>query len=118
MQVIQPTSDPYAVYQALVTQTSTNAPSASVKKTNFGSVVLTWARTSAGLYTCTADSPIFTANKTVVIMSNPLATLVSYFGVITSTSVITFTTGLLAAGVAVATDALLTNSLVEIRVYP
>lgn len=108
---------PYKSYQAIVTQTSTSAPSAVVLNNDFGSTTFTWARTSAGLYTCTASAATFTANKTIVIMSQPLATLVSYFTVITSTTVVTLTSGLLAAGVAVVTDALLTNTLIEIRVY-
>lgn len=104
-------------YTALVTQTSTNAPTKVAMKNDFGSTTFTFARSSAGVYTITASAATFTVNKTVVILGAPQATLVSYFGVVTSTTVITLTTGLLAAGVAVPTDALLTNTLLEIRVY-
>lgn len=109
-------SNNYTSYQALVTQVTTGAPSAVVFTNTLGATI-TWARTSTGLYTATAGSAVFTANKTVVVMSQPLATLVSYFYVNTSTTVITFTSGLLAAGVSVVTDSLFTNSLIEIRVY-
>lgn len=108
---------PYTSYQALLTQSSTDAPVAVVYGNGFGATTFTLARTSAGLYTITASTPVFTANKTTISFSNPLATLVSIFAVITSTTVITFTTGLLAAGVAVPTDALLTNTLAEIKVF-
>src|ERR1051325_3383142 len=107
---------PYGSYQALVTQTGTSAPSATVFANTLGAT-LTWARVSSGLYTLTASSAVFTANKTIVLMSQPLATLVSYFYVNTSTTVITFNCGLLALGVAVLTDALWTNTLIEIRAY-
>lgn len=107
----------YSSYQALLTQSGTDAPAAVVYTNSFSPTTFTLGRTSAGLYTITANVATFTANKTAVIFSNPLATLVSVFAIVTSTTVVTFTTGLLALGVAVATDALLTNTLVEVRVY-
>lgn len=111
---------PYKSYQAIVSQTSTSAPSATVFQNELGAT-MTWARTSTGLYTLTAGSAVFTSNKTVVTISNPITGLVLYTAVITSTSVITVLTGL-AAVIAtvltnVATDALLTNALIEVRVY-
>ena len=99
--------NPYKTYQALLTQTSTNAPVATVYTNGMGAT-MTWAYVSPGIYTVTAGSAVFTANKTIVIIGQPLATLVSYFSVMTSTTVITLTSGLLAAGVAVPTDVLLT----------
>lgn len=110
------TAVPYTSYQALVTQVTIGAPSAVIFNNTLGATI-TWARTSTGLYTATAGSAVFTANKTVVVMSQPLATLVSYFYVNTSTTIITFTTGVLALGVAAPTDGLWTNVLIEIRVY-
>lgn len=112
---------PYRSYQAILTQTSTGAPSAVSLNNDFSPTTFTWARTSAGLYTVTANSAIFTANKTTVTLSTPLVPLVQYTAVITSTSIITLTTTL-GANVAtvltgVATDVLLTNTLIEIRVY-
>lgn len=112
---------PYNSYQAIVTQTGTSIPSAVVVNNDFSPVTFTYARTSAGLYTITANSAIFTANKTTVTMSTSLVPLVQYTATITSTSVITLTTSL-GANVAtvltgVATDILMTNTLIEIRVY-
>lgn len=110
----------YRSYQAIVSQTGTSAPSA-VQMLNELGATMTWARTSAGLYTLTAGSAVLTANKTVIILSNPVTGLVSYTVVVTSTTVITLLS-ILASVIAtvltaVATDALLTNLLVEVRVY-
>ena len=111
----------YTRYSALLTQSGTAAPSAASVVNEFGSTTFTLARTSAGLYTITANSAVFTANKTAVILSTPLSSLNTLNAVVTSTTVITLTTALssVIATVltAVATDGLLTNSLIEIRVY-
>jgi hypothetical protein len=112
---------PYTYYSAVITQTSTTAPSAVGASNTLGGT-MTWARTSAGVFTLTSNGTPFTAGKTVVIMSAPILGLVSYVPVVTSTSVITLTTNLnsVIATVltGVATDAELTNALFEIRVYP
>lgn len=112
---------PYKSYQTILTQTGTSAPSAS-DKFNDLLATMTWARTSAGLYTVTAGSAVFTTNKTVIVLSNPITSLVSYIVVPTSTTVITFSSVLssVVATVLTATltDALITNLLVEVRVYP
>lgn len=114
------TKFPYNSYQAGVTQTGTSAPSATQFVNQLGAT-MTWARTSAGLYTLTAGSAVFTANKTFILLSNPITGLVSYLVVPTSTSVITVSTLLLSVIAtvltAVNTDALMTNLLVEVRVY-
>jgi hypothetical protein len=55
------------VYDAVLTQTGTSAPVATVaQKTIVGT--FTWARTSAGLYTLTSTGTPFTANKTQIFM--------------------------------------------------
>ena len=111
---------PYISYQALLTQSATGAPVATVVLNQLGAT-MTWARTSAGLYTVTAGSAVFTSGKTVIKMSMPLIGLVNYIVVPTSTSIITLTTILnsVIATVltATATDALLTGILFEIIVY-
>lgn len=55
----------YTVYTALITQTGTAAPVATILKNNTGAT-FTWARTSSGTYTITASSNVFTSNKTIV----------------------------------------------------
>lgn len=114
--------NPYKSYQAIISQSGTSAPSPTVYKTDFGATTFTWARTSAGIYTVTTSSAVLTTNKTVILLSNPITGLVNYIVVPTSTTVVTVTT-ILASVIAtvltaVATDSLLTNILIEIRVYP
>lgn len=110
----------YKSYQAVITQTGISAPSAT-EYVNQTGAIMTWARSVAGVYTLTANSNVFTANKTVVILSNPITSLVSYIVVPTSTSVITLSTFLASVIATVLTatltDALITNLLVEVRVY-
>ena len=112
--------NPYKSYQAIVSQSGTSAPSATVYLNELGTT-MTWGRTSAGIYTLTAGSAVFTASKTVILLSNPITGLVTYIVVPTSKSVITMSTFLLSVIAtvltAVATDALITNLLVEVRIY-
>lgn len=112
--------NPYKSYQAIITQTGTSAPSAVVKLNELGTT-LTWSRFAAGIYLCTAGSAVFTSSKTVIILSNPITSLVSYTIVPSSTTVLTMAS-ILASVVATVltatnTDALITNLLVEVRVY-
>ena len=55
----------YTVYTALLTQAGTAAPVATILQNTTGGT-LTWTRQSAGNYTVTASSALFTANKTIV----------------------------------------------------
>lgn len=110
-----------STYQALINQSGTSAPTANQYINDFTGVTFTWARTGTGVYTLTANSAVFTANKTAVIMSNPPAFLSNYKYVVTSSTVITFQTAttsvlslILTAGNA---DALLTNTMVYVVVY-
>lgn len=108
----------YTSYEALVSQSGTSAPTASRKDSNFSGVTFTWARTGAGTFTLTASSAVFTANKTAVRLSQEKSGLERYTAVVTSTTVITVSTGLLSGlSILTGTDALLSNVLVEIRVY-
>lgn len=111
-----------STYEAVVSQVGSSAPSAAVENNDFGATTFTWARTSAGIYTLTASAPTFTANKTVVLMSNPNAFLNNFKYTVTSTTVITFQTATLSVLSLILVpgnaDALLSNTLVEVRVYP
>lgn len=108
-------------YYTKLSQSATSAPTNTDYITDFGAVTFTWARTSAGIYTVTANSAIFTANKTHVFIQQPGLGLVEYKVVVTSTTVITLTTSLssVIATVltAVATDILLSNTLFKVEVY-
>jgi len=59
----------YQSYTALLTQTGTNAPVATVLNNTTGGTI-TWTRTGSGAYTATIADAVFTENKTVV-FANP-----------------------------------------------
>lgn len=115
------------VWRGLVSQAGTAAPTATVLENSLGGTI-TWARTSAGLYTATLASA-FTANKTMAAFGNtfdygdsgltiPGAVVIRTEK--TSTSVITIHT-LLASPTDTATsvaDAILDGTELEILVYP
>ena len=106
-------SDDYLVYTALITQTGTSAPTATVLKNTLGGTVV-WSYNGVGDYTATL-SGVFTANKTTVTaISNNISTAKEASGVWETTSTIDVYT----------TDAwdsandVLNVSFFEIRVYP
>ena len=55
----------YSSYVALITQINTSAPTAKILQNTTGAT-LTWARTSAGIFTVTSNTDVFTADKTIV----------------------------------------------------
>ena len=109
-------STPFKTYRALITQTGTDAPVATVLANNTGKT-MTWAYSAVGIYTLTAGAVAFTANKTAVEVSGPLSGLQSLSYANTSTTVITFTSGVLTAGAIVDTDAIVTNILIEVKIF-
>ncbi len=58
----------YTQYTCLVSQELTNDPTSTDLKNNTGAT-MTWSRTGPGSYRCTASSPIFTPNKTIVFVN-------------------------------------------------
>ncbi len=104
---------PYSSYTALLTQTSTDAPVATVLSSNLTGT-FTWARTGVGVYTLTASTATFTAGKTILFLnagSSP--SLIT--GERTSDTVLTIKTFIPSNGVA--TDAAITNGAFEVRIY-
>lgn len=101
----------YTAYAALISQSGTNAPTATVLKNNTGHTY-TWARTGSGTYTITANGNAFTNNKTVVFNNNGLSTgsfgFASAIWTRTSDTVVTITTG---------GDGRITNGSFEVRIY-
>lgn len=101
---------PYKVYTALLTQSGTSAPVATVMENNIGAII--WSRSSVGMYKGTLAGA-FTLGKTTVNVSMGAA-----IGVIQGNSTI-------ANEVAIGTtnnsiiysDGMLSNAFVEIRVY-
>ena len=65
---VQNVARPYKVYTALLTQTGTNAPVATVLENTLGGTV-TWSRTVPGGYFATL-SDAFTTDKTTVLITN------------------------------------------------
>lgn len=120
-----PNRPPIKVYRALLTQTSTGDPTVVVLHdyigTDAGSIV--WARTGTGVYTGTLTGA-FVAGRTFVRMNDSLSKGTNLMNVATiaktSADVVTISTYVHSAtgGTVTATDALLTNTEVEILVYP
>lgn len=102
-------------YRALVTQTSTSAPTATVLENSLGAAVV-WARSNTGTYTATLTGA-FTSGKTFIMQpgeSGTIAALKNVLAVRTSADVVTVTTG--SGGTL--EDAVLSNYPIEILVYP
>lgn len=98
----------YTVYTALITQTGIAAPVATILKNNTGAI-FTWARTSSGTYTITANSNAFTSNKTIVFYNlGEYNFAAQQPWVRTSDTVITIPLG---------GDGRITNGSFEIRIY-
>ena len=98
----------YTVYTALVTQTGTDAPVATILKNNTG-YTYTWARTAGGTYTITASGNAFTSNKTIVFYNlGEYAFSVGQPWTRTSDTVVTISLG---------GDGRITNGSFEIRIY-
>jgi hypothetical protein len=98
----------YTVYTALVSQTGSAAPVATMLKNDTG-YTYTWARTAPGTYTITASGNAFTSNKTIVFYNlGEYAASSRYPWVRTSDTIITLPLG---------GDGRITNGAFEIRVY-
>ena len=98
----------YTAYAALVSQTGSAAPTATILKNNTG-YTYTWARTGSGTYTITASGNAFTNNKTLVFFNLGEYTFAAQQPwVRTSDTVITLPLG---------GDGRITNGSFEIRIY-
>ena len=62
-------SRPYKVYTALLNQTATGAPSATVLENTFGENLF-WVYVSTGRYMIMASNPVFLNNKTFCLATN------------------------------------------------
>jgi hypothetical protein len=101
----------YKIYTALLTQSGTNAPVATVLENTLGATI-TWSYVGVGQYYATASSTVFTAGKTTGILSNSSSTGINAFVNISTTVFNTVTTS---SGVAANNE--LVKNMVEIRVY-
>ena len=98
----------YAVYTSILTQAGAVAPTEVILK-NDTIAAMTWARTGAGVYTCTASAPIFTAAKVLVFFNQGQIDAGVWNWAHTSPSIVTL--GLVAG------DGQITNGAFEIRIY-
>lgn len=103
----------YRNYTALLTQTGTSAPVATVLQNNLGQDIV-WTYSAAGIYIGTAVGAFVTQSKVAVITSqtnnNNLGLTVAYRNNNDEIYVETYVA-------TTATNNILSNSLVEIRVY-
>jgi len=98
-------------YVALLNQTGTSAPTATVLENNLGGTVV-WTRSLLGNYVGTL-SGAFTTNKTVILHGNGTTnTIVS--SIVSSVNAVGIVTSTAGSGA----DGLLSNTTLEIRVYP
>ena len=114
---VQAAARPYKVYTALLSQTGTNAPTATVLENTLGGTVV-WSRLSTGTYVGTLAGA-FAVNKTICFhqRSSDLASSSAFDYSMSSAQASTNTVDLkstLAGGLA---DGLIIRSSVEIRVY-
>jgi len=116
---------PYKVYVALLNQSGTSAPTATVLQNDLG-FTPTYARTDAGIYTINSSAH-FTSGKTWVHVDNPFIDWTAGTGYSvtsnafwTSTSVLGLDVLETAGGTGVDTDSDkgLVNTAIEIRIYP
>ena len=98
----------YTVYTALLTQAGTAAPVATTLQNTTGKTFI-WTRQSAGNYTITASTALFTVNKTILFgnQGNGNSTNIVRWNR-TSDTTIALITG---------ADARLVNGSFEIRIY-
>lgn len=108
---------PYKVYTALLTQTGTNAPEATVLENTLNTTI-SFTRNDLGTYIVVATDPVFTTNKTVLQVGSNFRTF-SADSSFMQTSILTnsqFNLYTLDQSLNYE-DGILENTLLEIRVY-
>jgi hypothetical protein len=110
---------PYKSYVALLTQTSTNAPVATVLENTLGAVPV-WSRNTQGVYYATSAN-LFTVGKTTVSVGQNL-TVNGDFGVVNVAQDVNKITLFvydvdMSAPASSSPDDMLSNTAIEIRIY-
>jgi len=103
-------SRPYKVYTALLSQSGTSAPTATVLENTLGGTIV-WIRVNPGLYSGTLTGT-FTADKTILLNNNPVGGV--FTNIFSSVNTITIQTRNSSNA---QTDDGLSNTSIEIRVY-
>lgn len=102
------------VYTALISQSGTAAPTVTVIENTTGATI-TWARSTVGSYTATASLAIFTVNKTACIVSGGWLIANTTLKITRSSTTVCVLNSFASGS---ATDSTLSETFVEIRVYP
>lgn len=105
----------YGSYTALLTQTSTSDPVATLLSSNLTGT-FTWARAGEGFYTLTASTATFTSGKTAVFINSGSAQSIITTWTRTSDFVITIKTEI-SDDPGQGSDGGLTNASIDIRIY-
>lgn len=103
---------PYLVYTALLAQAGTGAPTATILQNTLGATIV-WTRANTGLYTATASSSVFSANKVVIFITLFSSTSGQTGGARTGGTTLGIST---ATSAGVNADSIL-NASIEIRIY-
>jgi hypothetical protein len=108
----------YTVYTALITQTGTDAPVATVLQNTTGGTIV-WTRNSTGRYLATISGATYTANKTAILLTSGSASAtdgrflkVEDSGNTTVQAFYNFDTS-----ANTAQDGIIAGSMIEIRIY-
>ena len=108
----------YTVYTALITQTGTDAPVATVLQNTTGGTIV-WSRNSTGRYLATISGATYTANKTAILLTSGSASAtdgrflkVEDSGNTTVQAFYNFDTS-----ANTAQDGIVTGAMIEIRIY-
>ena len=107
----------YKVYSALITQTGTNAPVATILENTIGSIVWRYSQYAPGAYDIVGELPL---GKSVVI-AGPPNTYGPFAGVVLGTFAQVLANKIIIKSTnssGVMQDGLLYNYFIEIRVYP
>lgn len=102
---------PYKVYSALLTQSGTNAPTATVFENTIGNIV--WTREGTGYYYGTLANT-FTVNKTFVIICSGYSRILHWNDDDSDVNKLSFSCQEIVSG----WEADAFNTTIEIRVYP
>jgi len=104
------TIKPYKVYTALLSQSGTSAPTATVLENTLGGTIV-WTRVNPGIYSGTLTGA-FTTDKTILLNNNPVGGV--FTNIFSSVNTITIQTRNYSNA---QTDDGLSNTSIEIRVY-
>lgn len=116
MSLVKGQTESYKVYAALLTQSGTDAPVATVLENTLGGTIV-WTRNTIGNYTATLTGA-FTLNKTCIVLGSNI-NINDIDNAVLNTSTLTVNDFILYTNATdtIAWDDVLLNTSIEIRVY-